>query len=285
MKWLVLGLVGSVAAGMTAVTGSRSLAHAGFLGLSTELVSERDHAAQSLADAQRDYHRAMIDYSSRVRWRRLGAVQRQLESQGFTCKPARVVEVTMNATEQRVRVSCGTKDGIRPGAIAVAFRGVVGLVDQVWPEMCEIVLLTDRQSGVPVAAYPPGAEPRAAKPQRPDGKSPERAEAGTEEGEDAEAESQAPGPTIARGAVLGGQRPGTVILKYLDRPVVPGSEVLTSGEGLIYPAGLRVGQVIGHPSVGDRSQEAYAIVSTYVDWPSVREVVLAQRRGGRNVER
>jgi hypothetical protein len=143
-----------------------------------------------------------------------------------------------------------------------------------------------------VAAYPPGTEPRAAK-QQPTGKqTPERGEVGAErprdgaeEGEDAGPESQAAGPVIARGAVLGGQRPGTVILKYLDRPVVPGSEVLTSGEGLIYPAGLRVGQVIGHPSVADRSQEAYAIVSTYVDWPSVREVVLAQRRGGRNVER
>jgi cell shape-determining protein MreC len=292
VKWLVLGLVGSVAAGLTAVTGTRTLTHAGFLGLSTELVSERDAAAQSLAEAQRDYHRSMIDYSSRVRWRRLGAVQRQLESQGFTCKPARVVEVIMDATQQRVRVSCGTKDGIKPGTIAVAFRGVVGMVDQVWPDMCEVVLLTDRQSGVPVAAYPPGTEPRATTRPRADAKPADRKRADAErprgdtgEGAEAAPESQPTGPSIARGAVLGGQRPGTVILKYLDKPVVPGSEVLTSGEGSIYPPGLRVGQVIGHPSVGDRSQEAYAIVSTYVDWPSVREVVLAQRRGGRDPER
>ncbi len=285
MRWLLLGLLTSVAAGVAAVGGNPPVERAGLLGLPTELVPERDTAAQGLALAQRDYHRAQIDYSSHVRWRRLGAVQRQLEAEGYVCKPARVVEVRMvPGGEQRVLVSCGAKDGIRPGAVAVAFRGLVGLVNRVSQSTCEVVLLTDPLSGVPVAAYPPGTGPGAAsKPERstPGDAARERDERDEEEPA-TESETRPTGPQPARGAVRGDpkQAPGTLVLTYLDDAVVPDAEVYTSGEGTIYPAGLRVGQVIGHPTAGERGQPAYALVSAYVDWPSVREVVLAERRGG-----
>jgi cell shape-determining protein MreC len=291
VKWLALGVLGAVAAGFAAsprVAPGTAVTRAGFLGLPTELMPERDAAREALSSTECDYHSAMIDYAARVRWRQLRAAQRQLEAEGYVCVPARVIQVEMTEERQRVRVACGWQQGIRPGTIAVAFRGLVGIVNEVGPFVSEVVLLTDPQAGVPVIACPPGAEVKEP-PVSGRAEAPGNNERPTGDDEDATQDEKAaesePGPSVARGAVVGSSSPGVLVLKYLDGAVVPGSEVRTSGEGVLYPAGLRVGQVIGHPTEGERGQPASALVSTYVDWPSVREVILARRTGVQTGER
>jgi cell shape-determining protein MreC len=286
VKWLALGVLGAVAAGFAAtprMAPGAAVSRAGLLGLPTELMPERDAAREELASAARDYHRAMIDYSARVRWRQLRARQRALEAEGYTCVPARVIQVEMTEGRQRVRVACGAQQGIQPGTIAVAFRGLVGIVNEVGPSVSEVVLLTDPQAGVPVIACPPGVAPKEP-PARGTLEARRDSDNDEDERDAAEADEQAesaPGPAVARGAVVGSSSPGVLVLKYLDGPVVPGSEVRTSGEGVLYPPNLPVGQVIGHPTDGERGQPASALVSTYVDWPSVREVVLAKPPAGK----
>lgn len=264
-----LGLAG---AGLT--VAPRGVEHAGLLGLPTELSGEREAAMAGLASAERDYHRALVDYSARVRERRLGAVQRDLEAQGYRCVPARVIDVEMTEERQRIHVDRGHGQGVSPGAVAVVFRGLVGLVIEARLNVSEVVLLTDPHAGVPVSAWPPGS--RTTEPEADKAEDDEGAEEGDEEeGEDPAGSESETAPQPARGAALGGCGPGLLLLTYLDGPVAPGSEVVTSGEGTLYPADLRVGEVVGHPISDERDQPAKALVGTWVDWAAVREVVLA----------
>ncbi len=233
----------------------RRAAPAGVLGIPTQLMDERDRARAALREAEAEYHYARMDFLLQVEQRRLAAKQRELEETGYWCMAASVIDVSMTDEEQRLWVSAGRRHGVAEGTIAMDFRGLVGRVGRIAEDACEVVLLTDPLCGVPVEVVD----------------APEPADAADEDA----ATPDQPAPRTV-GAVRGGQPDDSLLLSYLEGPpAVPGARVVTSGVGAIYPPGIGVGQVIGHPTIGEGAGPASAQVRAYVDWFSLREVLLA----------
>lgn len=154
---------------------------------------------------------------------------------------------------REIRLDKGASSGIRPNAPVVAAKGLVGRVVRVTDDTADVLLLADANSKVACVVEGEGSG--------------------------------------ARGIVVGGgiQRNPTELellhvvepmsLAYLDKEVEirPGSRVITSGLGGVYPAGIPVGEV--------RSMRAdstglfqRALVAPCVDFASLRRVfVLAGR--------
>jgi cell shape-determining protein MreC len=251
--WAGLQLAGGLgsAPGDTGKLGGP--ATAGVFGIPTERVAERSARAEDLLDARSALHTAVLAYSSEVRPRRLAALDEQLRGEGLYCVPARVTDVRTGGGAERMRLSAGAAQGVVREAMALDFRGLVGLVVRVERDSCEVMLLTDPLCAVPVAAVPEESwTPPAA---------------------------GSPGVRTPRGAVVGGYPSGLLRLTYLegDEAPTPGALVVTSGQGTIYPAGFQVGRVVGHPVASERLVSPYADVKPSMDWTSLREVVLACR--------
>jgi rod shape-determining protein MreC len=109
---------------------------------------------------------------------------------------------------QSVLLNVGARDGIRDGWAAIDGIGLVGRISGVGEKTARVILLTDSNSRIPVVVQPSGQ----------------------------------------RAMMSGDNTPGPV-LEFLEKPdlVRPGDQVMTSGDGGVFPAGLLVGQVAQGP--------------------------------------
>ena len=154
---------------------------------------------------------------------------------------------------REVRLDKGAASGIRANAPVVAADGLVGRVVRVTDDTADVLLLADANSKVACVV-----------------------------------EDEGPG---ARGIVVGGgiQHAQAELellhvvepmsLAYLDKEaeIRPGSRVVTSGLGGVYPAGIPVGEV---RSTSPDSTRLYqrALVAPCVDFASLRRVFVLDRR-------
>jgi rod shape-determining protein MreC len=106
---------------------------------------------------------------------------------------------------RRLVLHVGEKDGVRAGSPVIDEIGVVGQVTRVFPDTCEVTLLTDKDQSIPVQILRSGL----------------------------------------RGVAFGGTDPGTLDLRFMasNADIVESDIAVTSGLDGIYPAGLPVGQV------------------------------------------
>lgn len=109
---------------------------------------------------------------------------------------------------QSVLLNVGARDGIRDGWAAMDGLGLVGRISGVGERTSRVILLTDSNSRIPVVVQPSGQR-----------------------------------------ALLSGDNTGAPPLEFLEKPdlVRPGDQVITSGDGAMFPAGLLVGSAIQGP--------------------------------------
>jgi rod shape-determining protein MreC len=130
------------------------------------------------------------------------------DGMGLEVEFARVVGASLSGLERSASVSKGRVDGVVPNRAVLAPEGLVGRVSQAGQRSARVMLLTDAQSAVGV-----------------------RIGASGETG-------------LVRGTGGRNLHLELVSRAALDQDAVqPGDEVLTSGQGGIYPPGLLVGQV------------------------------------------
>ncbi|MDZ4095980.1 MAG: rod shape-determining protein MreC [Paracoccaceae bacterium] len=105
---------------------------------------------------------------------------------------------------QSVLLNVGNRDGIRDGWAAMDGIGLAGRISGVGLRTARVILLTDSNSRIPVVVQPSGQK-----------------------------------------ALLSGDNTPAPPLEFLEKPdlVRPGDQVVTSGDGGVFPAGLLVGQV------------------------------------------
>jgi rod shape-determining protein MreC len=109
---------------------------------------------------------------------------------------------------QSILLNVGSRDGIRDGWAAMDGIGLVGRISGVGEKTARVILLTDSNSRIPVVVQPSGQR-----------------------------------------AMLSGDNTPGPLLEFLEKPdlVRPGDQVITSGDGEVFPPGLLVGQVAQGP--------------------------------------
>ncbi|THD81440.1 rod shape-determining protein MreC [Aliigemmobacter aestuarii] len=109
---------------------------------------------------------------------------------------------------QSVLLNVGARDGIRDGWAAMDGLGLVGRISGVGERTSRVILLTDSNSRIPVVVQPSGQR-----------------------------------------ALLSGDNTGAPPLEFVEKPdlVRPGDQVITSGDGAMFPAGLLVGSAVQGP--------------------------------------
>jgi len=106
---------------------------------------------------------------------------------------------------QSVLLNVGKRDGLRDGWATMDGIGLVGRISGLGERTARVILLTDSNSRIPVTVQPSGQ----------------------------------------RGLLSGDNSPAPP-LEFLEKPdlVRPGDQVVTSGDGKVFPAGLLVGTVV-----------------------------------------
>ncbi|AML50137.1 rod shape-determining protein MreC [Falsihalocynthiibacter arcticus] len=105
---------------------------------------------------------------------------------------------------QSVLLNVGSRDGIHDGWATMDGIGLVGRISGVGKDTSRVILLTDSNSSIPVTIQPSGQR-----------------------------------------ALLNGDNSIAPLLEFVESPelVRPGDQVVTSGDGNVFPAGLLVGQL------------------------------------------
>ncbi len=109
---------------------------------------------------------------------------------------------------QSVLLNVGARDGVRDGWAAMDGIGLVGRISGVGQRTARVILLTDSNSRIPVVIQPSGQK-----------------------------------------ALMSGDNSPAPPLEFLEKPdlVRPGDQIITSGDGGVFPAGLLVGAVAQGP--------------------------------------
>ena len=109
---------------------------------------------------------------------------------------------------QSVLINVGQRDGIVDGWAAMDGLGLVGRISGVGEKTSRVVLLTDTSSRIPVTIQPSGQK-----------------------------------------ALVVGDNTAAPPVDFIETPdqVRPGDRVLTSGDGLVFPPGLTIGQIAKDP--------------------------------------
>ncbi|MGH9789443.1 MAG: rod shape-determining protein MreC [Candidatus Acidiferrales bacterium] len=118
---------------------------------------------------------------------------------------ARVIAASPAATSRAVLIDRGSNDGLAPNMVVLTPEGVVGKVVEVYPGASQVLLITDRKSGV-------GAEL---------------------------ADSSVKGVLKGAGSSL-----GRLEYIPHEETVAVGARVVTSGQDQLFPKGLAVGEVV-----------------------------------------
>lgn len=105
---------------------------------------------------------------------------------------------------QSVLVNVGTRDGVRDGWATMDGIGLVGRISGVGERSARVILLTDSNSSIPITVQPSGQR-----------------------------------------ALMTGDNSVAPLLEFVESPelIRPGDQVVTSGDGGVFPAGLLVGHV------------------------------------------
>ncbi len=146
---------------------------------------------------------------------------------------ARVVADSGGAFVRSLLVNAGSRDGIAKGQAAFVGAGLIGRVAEVGQTSARILLISDLNSRIPVLV--------------------------------ASSRSR---------AVLAGDNSPHQRLLYLsaNAQVKPGDNIVTSGHGGVFPAGLRIGTVTSIGKSGVR-------VRPFVDWDRIEDVLLVDYSG------
>ncbi|MBI4507409.1 MAG: rod shape-determining protein MreC [Chloroflexi bacterium] len=165
----------------------------------------------------------------------LAALGFKQEYAQLTFVTAEVVGFEPSNLARALTINRGHEDGVRPGTVVVAPRGVVGQVTAVTPRSATVLLLTDPRSAVDARAQESGA----------------------------------------RGVVAGLGRPDLLVMRYVRQEefLSLGERVSTSGLGGVFPRGLPVGYVgyVQRRDV-DALQEAY--LEPAVDYTHLAQVLV-----------
>ncbi|SFR10379.1 rod shape-determining protein MreC [Poseidonocella sedimentorum] len=110
---------------------------------------------------------------------------------------------------QSVLLNVGARDGIRDGWATMDGAGLVGRISGVGQEISRVILVTDSNSRVPVTIQPSGQR-----------------------------------------AILQGDNSAAPLIEFLENPdlVRPGDQVMTSGDGDVFPDNLLIGRIAADPS-------------------------------------
>ena len=105
---------------------------------------------------------------------------------------------------QSVLINVGSRDGIKDGWATMDGIGLVGRISGVGKNTARVILLTDSNSRIPVTIQPSGQR-----------------------------------------ALLVGDNSASPPIEFLEKPeqVRPGDQVISSGDGGVFPAGLLIGQI------------------------------------------
>ena len=146
---------------------------------------------------------------------------------------ARVVADSGGAFVRSLLVNAGGRDGVAKGQAAIVGAGLIGRVAEVGQTSARILLISDLNSRIPVLV--------------------------------ASSRSR---------AVLAGDNSPQQRLLYLsaNAQVKPGDDIVTSGHGGVFPAGLRIGTVSSIGKAGVR-------VAPFVDWDRIEDVLLVDYGG------
>jgi len=118
---------------------------------------------------------------------------------------------------QSVLLNVGSRDGIKDGWATMDGIGLVGRISGLGKNSARVILLTDSNSRIPITIQPSGQR-----------------------------------------AILMGDNSPRPAIEFLEKPgqVKPGDQIITSGDGKVFPAGLLVGQVTEGPDKRLRAQLA-----------------------------
>lgn len=123
----------------------------------------------------------------------------------LTAVTGKVLADSGTAFRQSVLLNVGARDGILDGWATMDGMGLVGRISGVGQTTSRVMLLTDPSSRLPVTVQPSGQH-----------------------------------------ALAGGDNSPLPVLEFLERPddVRPGDQVVSSGDGGVFPAGVLVGQAV-----------------------------------------
>ncbi len=118
---------------------------------------------------------------------------------------------------QSVLLNVGSRDGIKDGWATMDGIGLVGRISGLGKKSARVILLTDSNSRIPITIQPSGQR-----------------------------------------AILIGDNSPRPAIEFLEKPeqVKPGDQIITSGDGKVFPAGLLVGHVTEGPDKRLRAQLA-----------------------------
>ncbi len=147
---------------------------------------------------------------------------------------ARVVADSGAAFVRSLLVNAGSRDGIENGQAAIVGTGLIGRVAEVGQTSARILLINDLNSRIPVLVA-----------------------------------------TSRSRAVLAGDNSPLQRLLYLsaNAQVKTGDNIVTSGHGGVFPAGLKIGTVSSIGNAGVR-------VKPFVDWDRIEDVLIVDYSGG-----
>ena len=116
---------------------------------------------------------------------------------------ARLLNVSLNPFSKTILVGAGSKDGVKVDQIVSNAQGLVGRITQVSDNYSRVMLINDLNSRVPVVTL----------------------------------------LTQERGMLAGNNQNTRIIYLQKDHNIKQGEKVITSGDGMMYPRGIVVGEV------------------------------------------
>jgi rod shape-determining protein MreC len=233
------GLAGRVRESILPVTAALAQAgrfieaHLSRLGATAELQREVERLRQE--NARLEAENARLAELERQNAFLLGALGFKQQHADLSFIAAEIVSYEPTNLARAVTVNRGQDDGVRPGAVIMTPRGVVGQVTKVTARSAVALLIIDPRSAVDTRAQQSGA----------------------------------------RGIVTGLGRPDLLLMRYVrqEQFLYLSERVVTSGLGGVFPAGLPIGTVayVQRRDV-DAFQEAY--LEPAVDFTRLGQVLV-----------
>ncbi len=187
---------------------------------------------------------ALLGMPSRPDYRTVPALLGMPSRPDYRTVPARVAQRRLGMWWQQIVLRRGKKDGVRPGCPVVNAYGVVGRVRDVFSDTCVVELISS--PSFRISAMLSGEEKIAV----------------TYQGAGASPFSRATGR-------IGDIPAGTVFPENGTR-----TDVVTSGLGGIFPAGLRIGSLAGTPARSSDGVFREAVVEPAQNLASIEEAAI-----------
>ena len=122
----------------------------------------------------------------------------------YDCITARLLGVSLNPFSKTILVGAGSSSGVKVNQIVASAQGLVGRVTQVSSNFARVMLINDLNSRVPIVTL----------------------------------------LTQERGILAGNNKNTKIIYLQKNHAIKQGEKVITSGDGMMYPRGIVVGEVL-----------------------------------------